>query len=131
TDAEQLAQIQNELKEQRTFLEKVTATLSKMGKSESKKKSPKEELNEALGLVRDNKFSMARTELESLIGHKDLNAADQNKILHGLGRVEFYTKHYEKALVYFSKIFANYPRSSLAPSSLLFIGKSLDKLGKK
>lgn len=130
-DTTQLAQIQAELKEQRGFLEKVTTTLGSMNKSSSKKKSTKQKMIDGLELVKANKFAQARTELGLLDGHKDLNAADQNKVLHGLGRVEFYTKNYEKALVYFSKIFAKYPRSSLAPSSLLFIGKSLDKLGKK
>lgn len=82
-------------------------------------------------LVRANKYAEGRRELEALLDHKDLNAADNNKVLHGLGRVEFYTKNYEKALVYFSKIYTNYPRSSLAPSSLLFIARSLDRIGKK
>jgi len=44
--------------------------------------------------------------------------------------VEFYTGHNDKALVYFSKIYTKYPRSSLAASSLLFIGRSLKKTGK-
>lgn len=129
-EATQLAQIQNELKEQRAFLEKVMAEFRKASQN-TQKKSAKSELKHALQLVKDNAFQKARPELESLIDHKDLTAGERNKVLHGLGRVEFYTKNYEKGLVYFSKIFSKYPRSSLAPSSLLFIAKSLDKLGKK
>ena len=34
-------------------------------------------------------------------------------------------------MIYFSKIFTKYPRASLASSSLLYIGKSLNKMGKK
>ncbi len=135
SDSEQLTKIQAELKEQRAFLEKVTNSLSAMGneksRSSSKKKSAKAELNAALGLVKAGKFSQARTELESLIDADGLSAGDKNKLLHGLGRVEYSSKNYDKALVYFSKIYTKYPRSSLAAGSLLYIAKSLKKLGKK
>lgn len=136
----QLAQIQAELKEQRAFLEKVTDGLKDLHhkpthstsiESKGKKKSTKEELSAALELVKNNKFEDARTELESLIDHQELTPGEHNKVIHGLGRVEYHTKNYEKSLVYFSKIFSKYPKSSLAPSSLLFIGRSLKKLGKK
>lgn len=133
TDSQQLTQIQAELKEQRAFLEKVTASLSKMGSSKgrsAKKKSAKEELGDALELVRDGKYAAARPELESLVDSAGLSAGDNNKLLHGLGRVEFHSKNFEKALVYFSKIYTKYPKASLAPSSLLYIGRSLKKLGK-
>jgi TolA-binding protein len=133
TDSQQLTQIQAELKEQRGFIEKVTQSLESLGKNSAKpqKKNAKAELNSALDLVKNNKYSEARKELEALIDHPDLSAGDHNKVFHGLGRVEFYTKSYEKALVYFSKVFSKYPKSSMAPSSLLFIAKSLDKMKKK
>lgn len=132
-DTAQLLQIQNEQKEQRAFLEKVTKSLTAVAEkpAKSQKKSAKTELGEALDLVKKNKYAEARGELESLIDHSELTQGDQNKVMHGLGRVEYYTGHYDKALVYFSKIFTKYPKASLAPSSLLFIGRSLDKMGKK
>lgn len=133
TDSAQLQQIQNELKEQRAFIEKVTASLANSAKSSAgpQKKSAKTELARALDLVKGNAYGEARGELEALIDHPELSAGDHNKVLHGLGRVEYYTKNYEKGLVYFSKIYSKYPKSSLAPSSLLFIARSLVKMGKK
>lgn len=133
TEAGQLSQIQNELKEQRAFMEKVTASLSSM-KSPSKatqKKSPKEELAEGLDLIVKDKYAEARKILETLIDHKALSAGDHNKVLHGLGKVEYYTNNPEKSLVYMSKIYTKYPKSTLASNSLFFIGRSLKKLGKK
>lgn len=133
-DATLMQSMQQELKEQRGFIEKVTTTLNSMGQSKApaaKKKNSKEQLNEALDLVKGNKYKEARAELEPLIDHQELNPGDHNKVLHGLGRVEFHTKNYEKALVYFSKIYSKYPKSTLAPNSLLFIGKTLQKMGKK
>jgi TolA-binding protein len=135
TDAGQLAQIQNELKEQRAFLEKIMTSLNNVSKSPSsggsQKKSAKNDLAEALELVKNNEYAKARTELEALIDHNDLSPGDHNKVFHGLGRVEFYTKNYEKGLVYFSKIYSKYPKSSYAGSSLLFIARTLEKMGKK
>jgi TolA-binding protein len=139
TDREQLTAIQTELKEQRAFLEKVTATLASAHKEKEaapaskteKKKSARADLDKGLTYIKENKYAEARTELESLIDHDDLTPGDKNKVLHGLGKVEYYTGNHEKAMVYFSKIFTKFPHASLAPSSLLFIGRSLDKMGKK
>ncbi len=124
-----LEQIQNELKEQRAFIEKVTSSLATKAQA-PQKKSAKEDLATGLDLVKADKYGEARKVLETLIDHKDLTAGERNKVLHGLGRVEFYTGHNDKALVYFSKIYTKYPRSSLAANSLLFIGRSLKKAGK-
>lgn len=132
TESGQLLQIQNELKEQRAFIEKVTESLAAATKAQSapKKKSAKADLTNGLELIKNDKYSDARALLETLIDHPDLTPGEKNKVLHGLGKVEFYTGNSDKALVYFSKIFTRYPKSSLAPSSLLFIGKSLKKSGK-
>ncbi len=132
----QLLQIQNEMKEQRAFIEKVTASLSSVKethspKKSSKKKSAKEELSEALTLVKKNKYTDAREDLESLIDHPDLTPGDHNKVLQGLGKVEYFGGNPDKALVYFSKVYTKYPQASIAPSCLLYIGRSLEKLGKK
>lgn len=134
-DSKHLIQIQSELKDQRAFLEKITTTLAssraKSSPKVSKKKSVKEELSTGLFFIKSNKYGDAKSILESLINHNELNAADKNKVLYGLGKVEYYLGHPDKAMVYLSKIITKYPKSSLAPSSLLFIGKSLNKLGKK
>lgn len=134
TQTTQLAQIQAELKEQRAFIEKVTASLASGGSeapTKSKKKSAKQQLNTGLEFIKNDKFAEAKDILETLIDHKDLTPGEKNKVLFGLGKVEYYNKNYDKGLVYFSKIYTKFPKASLAPSSLLFIGRSLEKLGKK
>ncbi len=135
TEAQQLTSIQSELKEQRMFLEKVTASLSSMGsekpRSSSKKKSGKADVIDALELVKAGKYAEAKPELEALVDSEGISPGDNNKVMHGLGRVEYYSKNYEKALVYFSKIYTKFPKASLAPNSLLYIARSLKKMGKK
>lgn len=132
----QFSQIQNDLQEQKTYIEKVTDLLSSKNENspsgtKSKKKTAKDDLEFGLNLVKKNQYTDARKQLEPLIDHPDLTPGEKNKVLHGLGRVEFYSGQHEKAMVYFSKIFTKFPKSSLAPGSLLFIGKSLNKMGKK
>ncbi|HXH30512.1 MAG TPA: tetratricopeptide repeat protein [Bacteriovoracaceae bacterium] len=130
----QMLQFQAELKEQRGFLEKVTTSLaasSREPEPKAKKKSAKADLADAIGLVKSNKYDEARSELSSLMNNSENSPGDQNKILFNLGKVEFFTKNYEKALTYFSKIYTKYPKASLAPTSLLFIGRTLEKMGKK
>ncbi len=132
TQNTQMLQIQTELKEQRAFLEKVTTSLASAKEpARAKKKSAKAELADAVALVRNNKYAEARSTLQDLSSNDELTPGDQNKITFNLGKVEFFTKNYDKAMVYFSKLYTKYPKSSLAAPSLLFIGKSLEKMGKK
>jgi TolA-binding protein len=128
----QMLQLQNELKEQRGFIEKVTSQLSSTDRNVPKdqKKSAKNKLIHGLELIKKDDFSDARVELEELIDHKDLTPGERNKVLHGLGKVEYFTKNFEKSLVYFSKIYSKFPKASLAPSSLLFIARNLKKMEK-
>ncbi|HLT21996.1 MAG TPA: tetratricopeptide repeat protein [Bacteriovoracaceae bacterium] len=138
TTHSQILALQEEVKAQKAFTEKVTDGLKNLSKQQAAAatkpaaavKTPKQQLNEALQMVVDNKFVSARVILETLIEHKDLSAADHNKVFHGLGRVELYTNNPDKALVYLSKIVMKYPRSSLTPNSLYLIGKSFQKLNK-
>lgn len=128
----QMTTLQEEMKGQREFIEKVTKSLGSMkSTSNSQKKNAKTDLQEALTLIKNDKYNEARSLLEPIIDHKDLTPGDKNKVLHSLGKVEYYTKNYEQALVYFSKVFTKYPKSSIAPNSLLFIGRSLKAMNKK
>jgi len=122
-----------ELGQQRGFIEKVTDKLGKMGaqRSDSPKKNPKSDIEAARALINKKKYSDARDLLEGLVDNSDVTPGDQNKALHALGLIEYEQKNYEKGLVFFSKVYTKYPKSSLAPNSLLFIGRSLAKLGKK
>jgi TolA-binding protein len=122
-----------EMQQQRAFLEKVTDSLGKMGspRGESGKKKPKEAVAEAHELIRKKKFSDARAVLEELTEDASVSAADKNKAVHALGVLEYEQKNYDKGLVFFSRVYTKYPQSTLAPSSLMYIGRSFARLGKK
>ncbi len=124
-----------EIEQQRGFIEKVTEKLGKLNapaaKASSEPKDAKDDLARSRKLIAQKKYAEARSLLEGMVGDAGLSAADQNKVFHALGELEFAQKNWEKSLVFFSKIYTKYPKSSLAPSSLLHIGKALDQLGKK
>lgn len=129
TLSEAVLKTDEELKAQRGFVEKVTNKLGAIS-SPAAKSNPKSQINEARSLTNKKKYSDAKAKLEALINDSSVTPADLNKVLHNLGEIEFAQKQWEKSLVYFSKIYTKYPKSSLAPSSLLFIGKALKNLGK-
>lgn len=125
-----------ELTEQRGFIEKVTAKLGQLSSGSSRsstpsKKNTKDDIQEARALIKKHKWDEARPILESVLNDGETSAADRNKAMHALGLLEYGRKNYDKALVFFSKIYTKYPKSSLAPDSLLHIGLSLQHLGKK
>jgi len=138
----QINEIQAQLKEQKEFLEKVTNSLVEIEKNKSKntnsnksssfkKKSAKQELTELLTIIKKKPFAEAKNTLLTLLEKNELSPGDTNKALHALGQLEFEKKNFDQALVYFSKIYTKYPKATLAPSSLFFIGKSLKQMGKK
>ncbi len=134
-DSKDLLEIKNQIKDQQIFLEKITKSLSQISTNKNsnqngKKKTAKDELIEALSLVKKNKYDQSKPLLLELLNSNELSAGDMNKALHALGKIEYQGKNFDQALVYFSKVYSKYPKSSLAPSSLFFIGKSLKTLGK-
>jgi TolA-binding protein len=121
-----IATVNIKLTEQRGYVKKVTKTLGSLAKSSSYKPV----LKKALRYVNKKKWKNAKSKLEELLAEK-LTAADRNKVYHGLGVVAYNQKKYESAIVYFSKVYTKWPRSSLSPSSLLYIAKSFQAQGKK
>lgn len=127
----QMATVQDEMKAQREFMEKVTKSLGSIKEAPAQKKNEKNDLEKAQALIKEDKYKEAREILEPIIDDKNLTPGEKNKVLQSLGKVEFYTKNYEQAMVYFSKVFTRYPKSSFAPTALLFIGRSLKAMDKK
>lgn len=115
------------LSEQKSYVKKVTKTLGGLAQTQTDYKG---NLATALKLVDQKKYKEAKPKLEELLAEK-LSAADKNKVYHGLGLVQYNSKNYDEAIVFFSKIYTKWPRSSLSPNSLYYIGKSFESQGKK
>ncbi|MBD63962.1 MAG: hypothetical protein CME62_02045 [Halobacteriovoraceae bacterium] len=113
----QLKTMQGTLKTQKGFIKKVTGTLSEMsGKSSD---SLYAEANKAFTA---NKQKKAKDLYLEVLAQGKISNATKNKVYYNLGLLEHWAKDYDQSLVYFSKIYTKYPRSSKAPGSLYYIG---------
>ncbi len=131
TLSDALMKMDEEVKAQRGFVEKVTNKLGSMAApTPSIKSDAKSSISQAKNLINKKKYTDAKSKLEPLINDNSVSPADLNKVFYYLGEIEFAQKQWEKSLVYFSKIYTKFPKSSLAPASLLYIGKALKSLGK-
>lgn len=128
---ESLIEIKETQKAQGDYIKKVLDSLEKMSKktskaSRSKKKSP---FANAMSHYRSGRYKTAKQELLELVGDKKLNADQRANVLHNLGMIAFMDKEDDKALVYFSKLFTQYPKSAYIRNGLLFLGKTFQRSG--
>ncbi len=123
---QELAQIRVEQKNLNTFTKKVNNIVDRQvqQKTENKKKA----ISEALLLIDKKKYKAAEEELGLLLNDQKLSNAEKNKVYHGLGLIQLRTGKAQDAIVYFSKIYTRWPKSSLAASSIFHIGKCLQAL---
>ena len=129
----EVASLKEEQKNLRTYLNKVNSTLTSLGggKSSSKKRGASK-LQKAHKAFEANKLKDARQLYLELLSAKKspINAAQRNHVYFNLGLMDYWDKNFNGSLVYFSKIYTKYPRSSFAPRSLLYIARSFGKLNK-
>lgn len=131
TQAE-LKKLRSEVISQKKFIQKVTGTLSKIGASPVKSSgSNKGLLKQAHTAFEKNQQKKAKKLYQQVLTEAKISNAKKNHVYYNLGLLEYWNKKYNDALVYFSKIYTKYPKSSFAPGSLLYIGRSFKKLGKK
>ena len=124
----QIAGLQQDINSQKKYIKKVTGALSSVASTNSKSTSSGE-------LKKAHKaFEKGRKNTKSLylavLGEGKINNAQKNHVYFNLGLLDYRSKKYEKALVYFSKIYTRYPKSSFSPRSLLYIARSFKSLNK-
>jgi TolA-binding protein len=117
--------LSSENAETKKFIAEITSTLKAVGQKKNNKDTDntRDQINKLKIMVDKAQFDKAKPELLALM-NQNISNAEKNMVKHALGRIAYQQKNYQEALVYFSKIYTNWPKSSLAPSSLYFIGKS-------
>ena len=125
-----LAKLQEDFKAQNDYIKNVLKTLNKMAKKPKKKKklSP---YDQAMSYYKRGKYGKAKPELLTLLDSKKLSSDKKKRIIHNLGMIEYVNKKYDQSLVYFSRLFTEYPKSGYNKNGLLHLGKAFQKLGKK
>ncbi len=125
---EQISALSKELESQKEFIKKVTSTLKGINSSGgSSSRSKGSLLKQAHKAFEKNKQKEARDLYNRVLAEEKINNAQKNHVYFNLGLLDYWNKRYDEALVYFSKIYTKYPRSSLSPRALLYIARSFKK----
>lgn len=124
----QIAGLQKDIDEQRKYIKKVTGALSNVAGARPAKSSGNSLQKAHTAFEKGNKN--AKDLYLAVLEDGSINNAQKNHVYFNLGLIEYRAKDFEKALVYFSKIYTNYPKSSFASRSLLYIARSFKALKK-
>lgn len=125
----QLIKLESKVNKQTSFIKKATKALGANISSGSKASNAK--LKKANRSFEKGKKKTAKKLYLEVLEEGNINAAQRNAVFYNVGLLYYWEKNYDEALVYFSKIYTKYPRSSYAPRSLYYIGKSFNDAGKK
>jgi TolA-binding protein len=129
-----MEELSTKVDEQKAFIEKVTHSLGKMSSDTKGQDESTSDIGDAyekaVKLMAAKKYNDAKDIFLELIADKSQKASIVNKSHFQLGMIEFKRKKYEDALVFFSKVYTQYPESSVAPSALFHLGKSFKAMKK-
>ena len=120
--------LQEELKSQKSFISKLTGTLTKI--TGPTKSSSKSNLAKAHKAFEKNKQKEATRLYKEVLSSGKVNNRQKNHIRYNLGLMNYWNKKYDEGLGYFSSIYTKWPKSSWAPRALLQIARTFKKQNK-
>ncbi|MBK24475.1 MAG: hypothetical protein CME70_10810 [Halobacteriovorax sp.] len=124
-----IASIKQSLEEQKAYLDKVLKSLTKISKAKPKKKKLSE-YDAAMAAYKKGQYKKAKSMLQELIEKKKVKGSKRARALHNLGMSLYILKEDDQVLIYFSKLFTDYPKSGYNKNGLLFLGKSFQRMKK-
>ena len=127
--SERLLKIEKQLKKQKTYFNEVLSTLGELSKTRKGKKLSR--YDEAMSNYKRRRYNKAKTQLMKLLEDKKIKGNRKARIIHNLGMISFIKKDYENSLIYFGRLYTQYPKAPYNPNGLLYLGKSFQKIKKK
>lgn len=126
---DKIEDLESQVKTQSEFITEVTSALKdiKGGKIKSRGESNSKNdslYSSAMADYNAKKYNSAKEKFNQLLTMSSTSAVRKVRSWYALGHIFFKEKKYEDSMIFFSKVYANYPKSSRAPSSLLYIAKS-------
>lgn len=115
--------------EQKTYLDKVLKSLTKMSAPKAKAKKKVSAYDKAMATYKKGKYKEAKAMLQNLLKTK-LSGSRRSRVLHNLGMSSYLLKQDDQVLIYFSKLFTDFPKSGYNKNGLLFLGKSFQRMKK-
>jgi TolA-binding protein len=140
---EYLRGLNEKLQEQSKYIEQVIKSLATLMEQKErveapKKKESKEDSNDepasvkaGIAKYKAKDFEGAKDDFLAVLQNKKVKKKDKEACYNYLGMIEYKSKKYEEANVYFSKLFSEYPDSAFAASALLNLAKSFIQVKSK
>lgn len=125
----EVAGLRASMDEQKIYLDKVLKSLTKMSSPKSKKKKLSD-YDKAMSTYKKGRYKEAKNLLQELL-KKKLSGSKRSRVLHNLGMSSYLLKQDDQVLIYFSKLFTDFPKSGYNKNGLLFLGKSFQRMNKK
>lgn len=120
--------LKTEINSLKSYVNNVNKSLNKIiGPT---KKSSASKLQQAHRAYEKNQQAKAINLYKEVLSENKINAAQRNHVFYNLGLLHYWKKDFNQSLVYFSKIYTKYPKSSFAARSLYYIGLNFKRLGK-
>lgn len=148
---EAIRMLAEKVAEQTKYLEEVVKTLNNL--SEQKPETKKESKNRgnelsvgvddkdsdanaggfqaAVGLYKSKNYADAKSIFLDLLEDKKTKRKEKEGSLQYLGLIEYRSKNYEEAKVYFSRLFSEYPKSTYNATGLLYLARTFSELKQK
>lgn len=126
----EVASLKTSMEEQKAYLDKVLKSLTKMSAPKKKASKKLSDYDKAMATYKRGKYKEAKAELQELLKQK-LSGSKRSRVLHNLGMCSFILKQDDQVLIYFSKLFTDFPKSGYNKNGLLFLGKSFQRMNKK
>tara|TARA_R100000656_G_scaffold100565_1_gene73059 strand:- start:964 stop:1707 length:744 start_codon:yes stop_codon:yes gene_type:complete len=122
--------LQAKVEEQSKYLQDVLGTLKTLSSGSGAKKKLSD-YDQAMSEYGKGRYSSAKPILVKLLEDKSIKGSKQARVMHNLGMISYMDKQYDKALVYFSRLFTEHEKTGYNKNGLLFLGRTFDKLGQK
>lgn len=142
---EYIKALNEKIQDQSKYIEQVITSISSLNeqKEQAKKKESQKEakaesnssevasIKGAITKYKAKDFDGSKEMFLTLLENKKQKKKDKETSYYYLGMIQYKSKNYEEAKVYFSKLFSEYPNSSYGAQTLLNLAKSFLQLKSK
>lgn len=123
--------LQSKVEEQSKYLQDVLSTLKNLSSGSAAPKKKLSDYEQAMSDYGKGRYSSAKPVLVKLLSDKSIKGAQQARVIHNLGMIAYMDKEYDKALVYFSRLFTEHEKTGYNKNGLLYLARSFEKQGQK
>ncbi len=127
---ERIIALEKEVVAQKKYIQQVLSILKKVNNSveDSKQRSP---FNQAFYDFNKGRYKIAKPQLLKLLQNKKIKGKKRARVLNALGMMEYWARHDDKAIVYFSKLFTEHPNAPYTTNALVYMAKAFKRKGEK